>query len=110
MRTHDNDRHYVALAGRGNDVGDFSVAYHGAWVSDDYGDTWTNIVSPTLQSTFGPEQIAFAENDPNVLFLWGVEGYISYSQDFGSTVDDRRGNIAAVLTTTGQFLGIAGGG
>ena len=109
VRSYDSDRRYVALAGRGNDVGDFSVAYHGAWVSADYGDTWTNIVSPVLQSALGPEQIAFAENDPNVLYVWGTVGYIGYSQNFGGTVDDRRGNIIATLTTTGQFIGIAGG-
>jgi hypothetical protein len=106
VNAYDSDRRYVVLSGQGDDGSGYRFA---AFVSNDYGATWTQIVTEADPSaTAAPSGVAFAGNTPQVIYLWGTLGYMSYSQDFGGTVDDRSGNIAS-LGTPGEFLGIAGG-
>lgn len=111
VRSYDNDRQFMALGGIGNDAGTDKV---GLWVSDDAGATWTEILAPIALSAnalYGL-QIAFARDDENALYTWG--GYsngsipaISYTDDFGATLDSREGNINSLGTVA--FIGIAGG-
>ncbi len=110
VRTHDNNRQYVAMAGQGNDVD--AVLANDEWaafVSSDYGTSWTNIVAALAKTDPHPEHIAFAADTEQVLYLWGPESYIRYSSDFGSTVDDRSGNMAGLAGGSHLLLGIAGG-
>ena len=48
--------------------------------------------------------------DPNsgVIYLWGRDGAISYTGDFGATIDDRMGNVSTFLP--GLFVNICGRG
>jgi hypothetical protein len=109
LSTYDSGRRYVAGALAGNDATTSSTNdYFGVWVSSNYGDTWTNIVTPVIRATAHPEAAAFAGDTEQVLYLWGSGGYMAYGQNFGGTVDDRSGNISS-LGTPGTFLGIAGG-
>ncbi|MCC6458055.1 MAG: hypothetical protein IT328_24080, partial [Caldilineaceae bacterium] len=122
--TYDSNRQYVALGGNGNDTTTGgSGVYRGAWVSSDYGDTWANIVAPVSVGgafTRAGIQLAFSGTDPNVLYLWGGDinyadtiPVIAYTNDFGTTVDDRTGNIRTLFDTGSsgfhKILGIAGG-
>lgn len=113
VRTYDGDRSYVLLAGVGNDGStDHDDDMHGVWVSEDGGDTWTNIVTPIADSGAPTNRPAFAAafggDSQNVIFIWGPPDYISYSEDMGDTVDDRSGNLSTDFTLSGA-LGIAGG-
>jgi hypothetical protein len=45
-----------------------------------------------------------------VMYLWGTGGAMGYSEDLGTTIDDRRGNIASMVSPIpGQFVNICGG-
>lgn len=110
VRSYDSDRQFMAMGGIGNDTGTDKV---GLWVSENAGTAWVNIYAPVAASNalYGL-QIAFSGSDPDILFTWG--GYsngtipaISYSDDFGATLDSREGNINSLGTVA--FIGIAGG-
>lgn len=111
IRTYDSDRRFVVLVGYGNDVDSVeNHDYFGVWVSSDYGDTWTNIVTPVIKTTSGKiMEAAFAGDTEQVLYLWGEDGSIYYSQDFGATIEDKRGNLLTDYPSIGEFIGIAGG-
>jgi hypothetical protein len=106
VRTFDGDRSYVVAAVTGNDTtsgtgGDYQAVY----VSSDAGDTWTNIVTHTNSTE--PYSAAFGGDDQNILYVWGPASYIKYSSNFGSSLDDRSGNLTALSAT--HIIGIAGG-
>jgi photosystem II stability/assembly factor-like uncharacterized protein len=110
ITTFDSDRRYVLVVGEGNDTGTSSNIKFAAFVSDDYGDSWTRITEVFDQAdSVRPLAGAFSGDTRQAIYLWGQSGYISYSQDFGATVDDRNGNIDTDWTP-GDFIGIAGGG
>jgi hypothetical protein len=109
IKTFDSDRRYVVMVGTGNSTSaDSGDDYRAAYISEDGGDSWTEIFAPVNSANNVPRGVAFSGNTKNVIYLWGNDGYISYSQDFGSTIDDRSGNISS-LGTPGNFIGIAGG-
>lgn len=110
VRTYDNDRRYVAVAGVGNDAldGDPANDMYSAFVSNDYGETWTQITTPAGLTAAHPESIAFAADSPDVLFLWGMNAYVAYSSDFGATVSSKAGNIDS-FGGAQDLVGLAGG-
>lgn len=108
VRTYDGDRRYVAVVGIGNGAtGDADDDYFAAFVSSNYGDTWTEIVSAIAKTSDHPEHVAFGADTHLTLYLWG-DGYIRYSGDFGDTIDDKWGNLSS-LGGTKNFIGLAGG-
>lgn len=112
VRSFDSDRQYLVLSGVGNNVSeDFNDDEHAVFVSDDSGATWTMVLGPS-PSGDSPDsrpvyEAAFGGNDRNIIFVWGPDGYIGYTSDFGAAIDDRSGNLGA-LGALG-FIGIAGG-
>ncbi len=73
----------------------------GVFVTEDAGTTWTACLSSSDY-----RRAALAGDNPDVIYLWGVNGAIGYSQDFGETIDDRTGNIGDF--SPGELIGIAG--
>jgi hypothetical protein len=112
VRTYDSNRQYTILAGIGNDTSmDAADDTHGVFYSSDYGDSWATIVTP-IADTGAPTnrpafEAAFGGDDPAVVFIWGPPEYISYTDDGGSTVDSRAGNLSSFSPQ--GFCGIAGG-
>lgn len=111
-RTYDSNRQYVVVAVMGNDTSaDPANDMHAVYISDDFGATWTEVVAPMADSGAPTNraafEAAFAGDTEQVLYLWGPPEYMSYSDDFGATVDDRSGNLDAF--TPDGFIGIAGG-
>lgn len=119
IRSYDNNRQYLVMGGTGNDVSaDHADDLHALFVSSDYGASWTAIVGPVAESAMGARggfSAAFASDTPNGLFLWGQpdtqSACIAYTDNFGVDVDDRRGNLATLITAgdIDTILGIAGG-
>lgn len=112
VRTHDSNRQYVLASVIGNDSSSSADDdTHAVYISDDYGDTWTNIVT-AVADTSAPDdrpafEAAFGGDSEQVVFVWGPASDIRYSADFGATLDSRAGNLGT-LGATG-FIGIAGG-
>lgn len=123
IRAYDSDSNYMAMSGGTNEVStvlsddDFCL-----FVSDDAGATWTKVLGPLNEGFFPLAlgwRLAFAGDNPNVLYVWGHSSgtggdfVIGYSEDFGVTIDDRSGNIASVGGSGGSvidgIIGIAGG-
>jgi hypothetical protein len=112
VRTHDNDRRYVLLAGIGNDTNTVEPGTSGsaplaaAFLSEDYGDTWTRLTTPVVTNTNTgfAYQGAFGASSPDILYLWGNDGYLAYSGDRGVTIASK---IPTGATT--EILGICGG-
>ena len=120
IRAFDNDRRYLVMGATGNDATALTTGNaHALFVSDDNGDTWTLVVGPDSDNTFGALKgysAAFAADDRNVIYLWGAPlgnaGTISYSSNFGTSFDDRSGNINADFSVDGvpdSFVAICGG-
>lgn len=117
IRTYDSDRNYVVMGGVGSDG--TGIGNVGVWVSDDGGDTWTNVIAPfSFNSGTVPNGLhaAFSGTNPDVLYFWGGASSgsrcVGYSSDFGATIDDRIGNLASLVDGDYgdiHFLGIAGG-
>lgn len=109
-RTFDSNPQYVLASVVGNDTtNDPADDMHAVYISDDSGATWTEVVAP-VDNTNAPTgrpafEAAFAGDTEQVIYIWGAKGYISYSDDFGATVDDRSGNLPADV----EIVGIAGG-
>jgi hypothetical protein len=114
IRTYDGDAKYVAMAGFGNGVDDEEDSTNGraaAFVSDDYGNNWTLIAGPdtTEINDLYPSQIAFAADNPQVLFIWGNQGYIQYSEDFGATLQDKSNFSGGTVWSNEGMVGFYGG-
>lgn len=115
IRAYDSDRSYMVMGAVENeDSLDVANAEYSVFVSSDGGDTWTQVLGPEAESSFSGKRgysAAFSGSDPDVLFIWGapdgVDGCISYSDDFGVTIDEREGNLSSFGISS--FLGIAGG-
>lgn len=102
-----NHGHFAARAYDGDAaamvLGGMSASQSGVWVSNDGGDTWTEIVTP---SAVTPYHAAFGD-DADMLFIWGPAGYVGYSIDQGAAIDNRAGNLGVLGAT--KLIGIAGG-
>lgn len=114
IRSFDNDRQFMALAGIGNEISDDPADDKvGLWVSTNAGTAWSNILAPVAASNVRNSlQIAFSGDSSDVLFAWGGWSNgslpaIWYSDDFGATLDSREGNINSLGTVA--LIGIAGG-
>jgi photosystem II stability/assembly factor-like uncharacterized protein len=75
------------------------------YVSKDAGDTWTQSTTAVDIGVSSPSSIAIAGNDSDVIYAWGTDLTISYSQDFGQTWDDR----TTKLVGSAQIYNILGG-
>lgn len=109
VRTFDGDRSFVLASVVGNDTsGDADDDMHAVYISEDGGDTWTEVIAPTADSGTRPlYEAAFSGESEQVLFVWGPADFFGFSVDLGATVQDKAGNLGA-LGHTG-FVGIAGG-
>lgn len=106
IRAHDSDVNYMVAALTGNDVSaDAADDTQAVFVSDDAAATWTEIVAPV--SSAESYAAAFGAENTEELYLWGPAGYISFSDNFGTAIDDRSGNLGTF--TPAIFIGIAGG-
>lgn len=110
IRTFDSNRQYVLVAAIGNDTtASKDDDKHAVYVSSDYGATWTQVVAPVANSAVPAGRpgfsAAFGGDSQQIIFLWGLPNYISYSSNLGVAVDSRAGNLAGVA----GFIGIAGG-
>jgi hypothetical protein len=105
IRTFDSDRSYTSFVGTS-----YQNAAYGAWfVSEDGGDTWTNRFAGATPFNPVPSGAAFSGHDRNILYIWGYK-YMSYTSDFGATIQDKRGNVSASMVSSSvRILGIAGG-
>lgn len=112
VRSHDSNRQYMLAAVIGNDVtGDPDDDMHALYISSTGGVTWDEVIAPFADSgapTNRPAlEAAFAGETEQAIYIWGPPAYMKYSDDFGVTVQDKSGNLAA-LGCPG-FLGITGG-
>lgn len=112
VRAYDSDRQFVVASVMGNDVTDDpDDDFHATYISDDAGDTWAEVLAPLADSSAPANrpayEAAFAGDTEQVLFLWGTSNFISYSSDFGATLDSRAGNLSSFGSV--YFIGIAGG-
>lgn len=112
VRTFDNDRRYVLLAGIANDSDNAEPAATGTdavaavFFSEDYGDTWTrltSVVAATSNAKFA-YQCAFGASSADIMYIWGNDGYIAYSSDGASFA------AKSPPTATVEIMGICGGG
>lgn len=87
---------------------DDSLTNVGAWVSNDGGNNWTEIVTPTAAAA-RYERGAISGDNGNALYLFGSASY-GYSSDQGATIQDKMGNILTDWPSVGTFIGISGGG
>lgn len=101
---------HVLLAGVGNDTTDsISDDTHAVFYSVDGGDNWVEIIAPISQASAPAGrpglEAAFGGDTPLRMYFWGLESYISYSEDGGDTVEDKSGDLPAGV----YVVGIAGG-
>jgi hypothetical protein len=95
---HVNNRQRMAMMG----TSESAPANNILVTSLDGGDSWT------IKQSGTPYRAAFiAGDDGNTLHLWGRDGALGCSQDFGLTVQDKRGNLAA--SPPGNIVRICGG-
>lgn len=119
IRAYDGDRQKMAFGGSANDsTAVTSGDFHSVFTSTDGGDNWTSRITPVAQASFGSQPgygVAFERDTDQGLYIWGEPGtgtghIISYSADFGATIDKRSGNIPAGFGSAPDgFVGIAGG-
>lgn len=110
VRSYDGDRRYMVAALADSNTDDDILAESSAiFVSSDYGDTWTLSLGPatTAANAQYPAQAAFSGTDHNAIFVWGNEGYIQFSDDFGTSWENKRGSMA--FTGGEEILGLVGG-
>jgi hypothetical protein len=114
IRTYDNDRQIVAMAGRANSVDLVEISPNSkaaVFVSSDGGATWTLIDGPYSADANDvyPTQVAFAADDPDVLLIWGNERHISQASVSTLTVENKEGNIHALSSSGEEIIGLVGG-
>jgi len=76
---------------------------YGLYVSENEGSSWT--ARTAISSSFQGRGVAISGDNEDIMYLWGTEGYLQYSEDFGATFVDKSGNI----DTTGRLIGVLGG-
>ncbi|GIL24668.1 MAG: hypothetical protein BroJett042_31810 [Bacteroidota bacterium] len=76
---------------------------HYLFTSKDEGTSW-QVYGPT-----SARMVAIAGDDPDALYLWGANGYIAYSPDFGVTIQSKVGNMGSFDPAPGEIIGICGG-
>jgi hypothetical protein len=79
---------------------DSGVGAYVAFVSTSAGAAWTTIDNPTDY-----RGLAVAGDNDQILYLWGINGALGYSNDFGATRDSRSDNLGSSAT----IIGICGG-
>jgi hypothetical protein len=125
VRAHDSNRQRVLFGGETEGADGWH--YYSVFVSDDAGDTWTQVQGPDREdefSNYGGWEAAWAADDTDTFFIWGgsqrdqADGatsygtVIGYSGDFGATIQDKTGNLITLEASDENlagFIGIAGG-
>ncbi len=108
VRAFDSGRRFIALAGMANGASSsIDDNVFAAFLSSNYGDSFTPITEVFSASDPHPQEVAFSGTDPSTLFLWGTKGYIAYTEDFGVNVLNKMGNLAS-FGDLGNIIGIVG--
>lgn len=102
--TYQGNKLKLVMVGRGNGVDDTNEltqtteGKQAVFISDDGGDTWTEIIAPMDGRTIDswPSSAKFASDDSNTVFIWGNDRYVAFTTDFGATIDDKTGNIGSL--------------
>ena len=100
----DSDQNTVVLCGthRNSSTG---VRKYAVFLSRNQGTTWSILIAPTTTAADQPyRQVYIAGDNPNVLYLVGINGEIAFVPD-GVTIWNKRGN----LSTSGTIKGLCGG-
>lgn len=94
------DRTRVLISGN-----DASVAptRNAMFISSDEGLSWTQITP--FETTARLLACSVGGDNPDILYMWGENGRMAFSDNAGATVDERTGNIS----TTGRHVNICGG-
>lgn len=87
----------LAVASREGDTG------ARAFVSNDDGASWNALTLDNSDVRRG----AVSGDDAATFFLWGANAYIQYSEDSGTTLNDKSGNLGGL--GAGELIGICGG-
>jgi len=73
------------------------------FISDDGATSWTALTSDDTNY----RRAAIAGDDGTVIYLWGASATLAYSEDSGTTISDKSGNLSAL--GAGEIIGICGG-
>lgn len=110
VKTCDVDANSVLLAGQNRDTG--TIKY-GVWLARNGGSSsggFSPLISPT--TTVPYRACAFAGDDPNTCWLWGVNGAIAQCKNLNATVPlirDLSGNLSGFSApAVGRILNIFG--
>ena len=114
VRSLDTNRQYMLLAGAADNVDDVALLDAGSdgvtalWKSSDAGDTWTRVTADVATEATDNciLQAAFSADDPNTFYAWGNSGTLFYTEDGGTTMDDKS---PVALASGAEVLGIFGG-
>lgn len=102
------NRHRVIAACNFDKPDASSYGYHAITVSEDDGDTWTQITVLSKPESAGYNYGAISGDNEDILYLWGGTGRIAYSENFGATLQDKRGDMLTAYPSTGNIIMIAG--
>lgn len=99
--TYAGDKRRVAFCGIGC-LNTSDRFYHGFWVSTNEGDSWRSVIAPVLAGhdipgngypgVKGPMGCDIAGDSGNTVFVYGTNGAIWLTNDFGASIDDRTGD------------------
>lgn len=114
VRSLDTNRQYMLLAGAADNVDDVALLDAGStgvtalWKSSDGGDTWTRVTTDATTETTDDciLQAAFSSDSQLTFYAWGGGGYLLYTEDGGTTMDDKSPTSPS---TSAEILGIFGG-
>jgi hypothetical protein len=82
----------------------------GVWLSRNAGSSWTNLISADTGVNY--RAVSFAGDNPNVAWLWGIQGTLAVSRNLNATVPtwkDLSGNLSSFSSpAVGRILNIFG--
>lgn len=111
IRSDDSDSSIMVMCGKGIGTNDPSDAQWGVWVSVNGGSSWSEVISPITAwggSSYVPHpmRVAFASDNSQIIYAFGLGGYFKYSNNFGSTWQDKS---ISVNDDEDRIIGIFGG-
>ena len=74
----------------------------------DGGDHWSVVYGPVDTTSADYLSVRCAGDNEDVFYLFGPGGHIGYSADFGTTLQDKRGNLGD-FAGIDRFVNICGG-
>ncbi|HVU10688.1 MAG TPA: hypothetical protein VHD90_05390 [Phototrophicaceae bacterium] len=98
----------VVLCGFNDPSG--STNHNAVFASKDQGNSWSVIYGPINTTSSDYLSVRCAGDDEDVFYLFGPGGHITYSADFGATLQDKRGNLTdSAFAGIDRFVNICGG-